>query len=551
MHRIVVIALAVSILVVLAADGAPAHRPVTAPTLAQQAPKAVHIGSLPPSFPLEIGLVLRGQRPDDLSALLAAEDDPQSPLYHRYLSSTTFAQLYGPSAEDEAHAAQVLRTAGFQIENNSTSGSLLMAQGTAGAVEKLFDVSLDQYRAPQGTLYYLARSEAHIPTTLVASVSGVLGLDSRSQIETHPLLARRASQSAPVTGLEPADLAKAYDIAPLWAQGLDGSNQTIAVPAIDTFSTRDIATYDNAFGIDAPPVQVISVGRGARGNDAEATLDIEVLHAVAPHAHILVYEGGQSGSQLAQVFNRMVTDHRAQIISISLGTCEGQISGPDGQGFVNALNSTFKQADAEGISVLVASGDSGAYDCQSQALSADLPSAIPYVTAVGGTTLYLNSDGSYSHEAGWEGPLESAGTGGGLSQLYTRPTWQSGPGVSNSDSNGMRQVPDVAADADPLSGYYIYFSGWQIIGGTSAAAPLWAGLSALADQAAAASHKPPLGLLNPALYALGNSALSPSPFHDVTIGGNLYYQSTPGWDYATGWGSPDAAVLVPALVGQP
>ncbi|HEV8193416.1 MAG TPA: S53 family peptidase, partial [Ktedonobacterales bacterium] len=182
--------------------------------------------------------------------------------------------------------------------------------------------------------------------------------------------------------------------------------------------------------------------------------------------------------------------------------------------------------------------------------SPDLPSAIPYVTAVGGTTLYLNSDGSYSHEAGWEGPLEGAGTGGGLSQLYTRPTWQSGPGVSNGDSNGMRQVPDVAADADPLSGYYIYFSGWQIIGGTSASTPLWAGLSALADQEAAASHKPPLGLLNPALYALGNRQLSPSPFHDVMIGGNLYYQSTPGWDYATGWGSPDAAVLVPALVGR-
>jgi kumamolisin len=123
--------------------------------------------------------------------------------------------------------------------------------------------------------------------------------------------------------------------------------------------------------------------------------------------------------------------------------------------------------------------------------------------------------------------------------------------VSNSDTNGMRQVPDVAADADPLTGYLIYFSGgWQVMGGTSAATPLWAGLIALADQAAAARGKPPLGLLNPALYALGNSATSPSPFHDVTIGGNLYYSATPGWNYATGWGSPDAAVLVPRLLGR-
>src|SRR5689334_13205496 len=126
MHRFVVVALAVTILVTLAADGVPALRPT--PTVAQQALRTVHIGPLPPSFPLEIALVLRGQRPEDLSALLAAEDDPHSSLYHHYLSSTTFAQIYGPSAEDEARVAQVLRAAGFQVENNNTSGSLLMAQ---------------------------------------------------------------------------------------------------------------------------------------------------------------------------------------------------------------------------------------------------------------------------------------------------------------------------------------------------------------------------------------------------------------------------------------
>ncbi|HEV8192757.1 MAG TPA: protease pro-enzyme activation domain-containing protein, partial [Ktedonobacterales bacterium] len=180
MHRIVAIALAVAVLSALVAD--------SAPTPAQQALRTVHIGPLPPSFPLEIALVLRGQHSEDLSALLAAEDDPQSSLYHHYLSSTTFAQLYGPSAENEAHVIQVLHAAGFQVENNNASGSLLMAQGTARAVEQLFDVSLDQYRTPQGMLYYLARSQAHIPAMLVDSVSGVLGLDSRNQIETHPLL---------------------------------------------------------------------------------------------------------------------------------------------------------------------------------------------------------------------------------------------------------------------------------------------------------------------------------------------------------------------------
>jgi kumamolisin len=198
------------------------------------------------------------------------------------------------------------------------------------------------------------------------------------------------------------------------------------------------------------------------------------------------------------------------------------------------------------MSVLAASGDSGAYGCQDTALSVGLPASDPYVTAVGGTTLYSDAAGGYGHEAGWEGPLQGAGTGGGLSRFFLRPAWQTGTGVGN----GMREVPDVAADADPLTGYLIYVSGsWQVIGGTSAATPLWAGLVALADQAAAGERKPPLGFLNPALYTLGSSgASSPSPFHDVTIGGNLFYSAGPGWDYATGWGSPDAAVLVPALL---
>ena len=286
------------------------------------------------------------------------------------------------------------------------------------------------------------------------------------------------------------------------------------------------------------------------GTTAEPVLDIEVLHAIAPHAQLLAYETSGDLSHLAQTFSQIVTDHRAQIVSISLGACELGISGADGQSFVTSLQSTFQQADAEGMSVLVASGDTGAYGCQDNSLSVELPASSPYVTAVGGTTLFLNASGGYDHEAGWEGPLEGAGSGGGLSALFAQPSWQTGAGVSNSYSNGMRQVPDVAADADPLTGYRIYFSGWQVAGGTSAAAPLWAGLIALANQSAAASGKAPLGFLDPTLYAVAGAGASPPPFHDVTIGGNLYYDATPNWDYATGWGSPDAAVLIPALVAH-
>jgi kumamolisin len=180
--------------------------------------------------------------------------------------------------------------------------------------------------------------------------------------------------------------------------------------------------------------------------------------------------------------------------------------------------------------------------------------ANPYVTAVGGTALFLNSSGGYGHEAGWEGPLEGAGSGGGVSTIYSQASWQTGPGVSNSYSDGMRQVPDVAAAADPLTGYAIYYTDqgcsgndcWTIVGGTSAATPLWAGLILLANQLASRQSKGPLGFLDPALYALG--ATDRGVYHDVTIGGNLYYDATPTWDYSTGWGSPDAALLIPALL---
>jgi kumamolisin len=521
-----------------------------APAASPSAVPAVRIGALPPSEPLEIALVLRGQDPAGLRSTLAAISDPHSLSYRHFLSPSAYGERFGPPAAAYTLAMRVLRTAGFHVEEAKGAGSMVRAQGTAAQVEALFGVALDAYRAPDGEQYYTARSLPRVPSALVPYISGVLGLDSRDHLQSHPLLRRRAAQEGDTSGLTPADLARAYDLGPLQSSGLDGTGQTIAFAEIDRFHQSDISAYDRAFGLSAPAVQVISVAGGTRATDPETTLDIEVAQAIAPRAHLIAYESGADLAHLAQMFSQIVSDHKAQIVSVSLGACELGISGADAQSFANSLDATFQQADAEGISVLVASGDSGAYGCQSNALSVSLPASNPYVTAVGGTTLFLNSGSAYGHEAGWEGPLEGAGSGGGLSQVYQRPSWQSGTGVQNSASNGMRQVPDVAADADPLTGYRIYASGWQIVGGTSAAAPLWAGLIALANQRAAGSGKPPLGFLNPPIYALAGSSSSSLPFHDVTLGGNLYYAATPGWDYATGWGTPDGAALVQALVAR-
>ena len=210
--------------------------------------------------------------------------------------------------------------------------------------------------------------------------------------------------------------------------------------------------------------------------------------------------------------------------------------------------------------MFVASGDHGAYDCWSfdptdHRVSVDFPSASPWTVSVGGTALSVRTDGTYLSEAGWEEYLTTSGTGGGLNPTEARPTWQVGPGVNNDKSDGKRQSPDVAAPASDESAYQIFVTNkgeaqgdWRHVGGTSAAAPFWAGTMLLVQQLAQASGVGKLGYVNPMLYAIANSSATANAFHDVTRGGNLFYPATQGWDYATGLGSPDVAVLANAIV---
>ncbi|HLZ22249.1 MAG TPA: S53 family peptidase [Ktedonobacterales bacterium] len=513
------------------------------------------LGPADGSRTIDVSLVLRGQSQTDFTATLAAVSNPSSPRYRHYLTPAQYASQFGPTTQDRARAATMLRDAGLTVTQDA--GTLISARGTVRQVEALFQVSIDDYRASDGDLYYAAAGPARIPPALSGIVSGVLGLENRHIFHRGVAMAPSSPFQPGTAGYTPTDLRDAYSIAPLLSAGLDGTNITVALAEIDAFHPNDVTTYDSAYGISAPAVRVVKVSGGSRSTSPEPVLDIEVLHAIAPRASLIAYESPGDLGSIAQMFSQMVSDGKAQILSISLGACEAGLTQSDANSFLNSLDSTFQQAGAQGMSVLVASGDSGAYGCQNNQLSVSLPASSPYVTAVGGTALFLNGDDSYGREAGWEGPLEGAGTGGGLSVYYQRPSWQTGSGVDNSFSNGMRQVPDISADADPLTGYSIYFSDgrcsggdcWTVVGGTSAAAPLWAGIVALADQAGAASGKR-LGFLNPALYRLGSTANSgaAAPFHDVTMGGNLYYPATPGWDFSTGWGTPDAGTLVHDLL---
>jgi kumamolisin len=520
-------------------------------------PAGIRLGPTDPSRTLDIALVLTGQ-PAGLDAALAALNDPNSPEYHHFLSPQEYASRYGADATTVARIAATLRAAGLRVPTTLVTAGLLRATGTVGTLNAFFGVQLGDFCDQHAQRYVAPNVAPHIPASL-AGVSGVLGLDTRSVMRTGSIVQPKHPMVSGVAGYGPAELERAYDLGPLHQAGLNGANQTVALPEIDNFRRSDIQSYDQTFGLRPGSITITPVAGGTNSTSPEPALDMEIIHAIAPAANIAVYESQADLGSVAQMFSQIVQDNRAQVISISLGACEKGLDPLTARSFYDSIDSTFQQAAAQGMSVLVASGDSGAYGCQDDNLSVQEPSSNPFVTAVGGTALFVNSDGSYNREAGWEGPLESSGGGGGISVVYQRPSWQTGPGVNNQFSNGARQVPDVAANADPLTGYAIYYSGhgrcsgnecWQVVGGTSGAAPLWAGIILLANQLARSHGGKSLGLLNPRLYQLGSSGQASQVFHDVNIGGNLYYLADSGWDYSTGLGTPIGAPLVQALAGQ-
>ena len=521
----------------------------------------VSVGPIEPGQLLAVSLVLRGQDPEGLQRLLVLINTPSSPDYHHYLTSVEIARRFGVSDQTKRRIDAVLLAAGLPEPTYSKDGLLAGLHVTAVQAETFFAVRLLRYRADGGRIYYAPENPPVLPSGFAGAVAGVLGLDQRITLGSQVEFAPQSLEVTGVSGLGPQDIERAYDLGPLHQYGLDGYNQTIALAEVSTFSQPDIQAYDQQYNILAPPAQVIPIAGGATTANPESTLDIELVHAIAPHARLDVYESPDDLLSVAEMVSQIVSDDQAQVLSISLGTCEAELNASLAETFLTSLGDSFSRAGAEGMTVLVASGDAGAYDCQDSQLSVNAVAASPYVTSVGGTTLFLHSNGMYNYEAGWEGPLEEIGGGGGLSALYQRPAWQTGPGVMNVYSNGMREVPDVAADADPLTGYAVYYTGngcrsgsqcWQIVGGTSAATPLWASLVLLMNQLAEQKGQHPLGFLDQALYQLaassGSNVTAPLPLHDVSIGGNLYYDAMPGWDYSTGWGSPDGAVLAQDLL---
>jgi kumamolisin len=429
-------------------------------------------------------------------------------------------------------------------------------------VEAAFGVNIwNWHDRTQNRDFFGNDSQPVLPASLAASIVGVAGLSNRYQARRigatpHPALppkggGTRLAGSGPTGGYTPTELKSAYDVAPLAALGYGGAGQPLGLLELDGFNPANISMYDSHYGLATlpPTVVLVDTATGTPGaNQVEVELDIEVMHAIAPSAPITVWEGPNSDQGVLHTYNAMVMSDSTPSNSTSWGLCEPGTS----PSLMVMFDTIFKQAAAQGQSFFAASGDSGAYDCPGgypNQLAVDNPASDPYVTAVGGTTLSLNGSGGYGSESAWNWLSHSPplGSGGGLSQQFSRPVWQRGPGVANTYSNLQRQVPDVALDGDPRTGYSVYTTsngsaGWYVIGGTSASAPTWAAFVAILNQygVLAGGRARALGFANPALYQLGTVSSAYPPFHDITAGDNLYYAATAGWDYATGWGSFDA-----------
>lgn len=515
-----------------AGAGGPRPAPSPQPTLAAAIGHAVHLGPAGNTITVSLSFALKVRDPGRLAALLASG---------RTVTPEAYTTEFGPDPAGVQAAVAWLDRLGFRASWR-TGSSLIAADGPAPLAAAFLHVDIESFRLTDGTTFYAALDPPSIPPQLAGVASSVSGLDNYRRVRT--LAVRRG-------GLTPTDVLAFYNLKPLRDAGLDGTGQLIVLPEIDDLpNLTDLNKFATEFGL--PPFDsFLTITRDPswgtpEKSQGEAVLDLEIIHEVAPQAKLVIYLSAADFGHSDRAFDQMVTDHQGSIISESLGECEPDTSG----GHRNTYASIQERAVAVGMSHFVASGDSGAYTCgEDQGLAGSFPATLPTVTAVGGTTVFESQQGTYFKETAWGSPLDESGTGGGPSQFYPLPDYQKN--VLQAAGHGLRQVPDVSANADPATGFHIVFGGHDgQAGGTSAATPLWAATVALINQDLIQAGLREVGFANPALYWMGqnSSTLPAKPFHDVTTGNNLSYDAGAGWDFATGWGSMDGAALDAAWI---
>jgi Pro-kumamolisin, activation domain len=563
-------------------DAVPTTRGVLqlASSLSPRARPEREIGRMDPGARLEgmsVLLVPSGTKAER-DQLLRSLQDPASPLYHRWLTPQQYATRFGANAGDIARVTSWLRDSGFDVLGTAPTGLRVFYSGTVDQVERAFATEMHRYAVGSETHFAMSIAPS-VPADLAPVVSGLHGLDDfRPRAKYKP-------QGSSTYEMSPTDFATIYDLSPLYAAGIDGTGQKIAVAGQTAIYAADVSTFRSTFGL--PAAQPTDVLVPYSGNSyvsnmsdlGEAELDVEWSGAVAKNATILFVHTGDNQSY--SVFDSVyyaVENSLAPILSLSYGYCEYEATQSEAI-FYETMGDV---AAMLGISMITSSGDDGPATCDyhgaegTAGLAVDFPADIPTVTGVGGTDIiaqptstYFDGNGyavSYIPEVGWNDTAASvhngggmAASGGGLSRVFAKPYWQTG--ITPSD--GARDVPDVALSASWLTVPYVVVNGGHQVqaGGTSAGAPTFSGILALVNQAIGAAQ-PGLGNANPVLYALSQSV--PGAFHDITMGDDIVpcrggtpdcpaappyqygYTCGPGYDLVTGLGSLDAANLVNA-----
>jgi uncharacterized protein (TIGR03437 family) len=519
------------------------------------------------------------QQQADLRQLLDEQQDRSSPNYRHWLTPEQYADRFGLSMPDIAKIREWLEAQGFTIDYVARSRNWISFGGTAAQLANAFRTEIHHY-AVDGEIHFANATEPAIPTALEPMVIGLLGLDDFYLKPPRLRVNQPATDSNPTSStpklsmdgqniLAPDDLATIYDITRLYQAGIDGSGLKIAIAGTSDIALADIATFRSDFGLPANVPKVMlaagSIDPGTTKAEVEADLDIEWAGAVARNAQIIYVI---SGSVLESA-TYAISENLAPVLSFSFGGCETGFS----PATRNATASIAGQANAQGITWLASSGDSGAAGCDQAfdrpeatlGLAVTFPTSLPALTSVGGaefdegTGNYWSSTNSatgesalsYIPETAWNesGSQGLAASGGGFSLVYPQPTWQTGPGLP---SGNARAVPDVALAASLHDGHAIISGGQKlVVGGTSAAAPVFAGMIALLNQKEASNG---LGNINSNLYRLAQTKI----FHDITTGSNVVpcaagrgcvngsfgYYAAPAYDPVTGLGSVDAYNLI-------
>ncbi len=518
------------------------------------------VGGTPAGQKITVAFSLPSRDPAGAAAFVAAVGKPGNALFHQYLSPAQYAARFGANTADYAAVAGWARANGLVPGEAFAAHTVLPIKGTAAALEAAFGITFNTYKKTSGEIYYAADRAPQLPPDIARKISGVIGFSSYGHFR--PLLRRlsagphpRESGTGPGGGFSAADLRAIYDILP---QCCALKPQTIAVFEQGGFAPGDLIAYEKQMGIGAVNVVARAVdGYTLAINDPdvelEAVLDVDMALAMNPAIkHVLVYEDGADSFPVAllDALSAMATDTAAQTISISYGQDEAL----QGATAIAAENTVLTQLAAQGQAVFASAGDSGAYGDEPPALNVSDPASQPMVTGVGGTTLFTGAGETYGGEETWNDIGVGLGaTGGGVSSVWPIPSYQLSFGSSVASTNGgsstYRNVPDIAAVGNPETGVAVYSrlnGGWVIVGGTSVAAPLWAGFYTLANAASESIGQGSLGFANTIIYNLNNGGQTNYPdFHDVSDGnnGNVNIYGQAGfnagsyYDNVTGFGS--------------